>query len=80
MLNIKNQETEAAVRKLADQLGTSLTEAITIAVRCKLQQLEIDRGDYLQRIQKSAAQVQKVSAPSAWLTESDLYDQTGLPQ
>ena len=31
MLNIKNQETEAAVRKLAQRLGASLTEAVAVA-------------------------------------------------
>lgn len=80
MLNIKNRETETAVRELACRLGASLTEAITVAVRHELQRLEDDQTTYLQRVQEAAAQLQAVSPPSDWLGDTDLYDEAGLPQ
>ncbi len=80
MLNIKNRETEAAVRELAGRLGASLTEAVAVAVRHELRRLEDDRAAYLQRIEEAAAQVRSVSAPPAWPTDADLYDEAGLPR
>ena len=80
MLNIKNRETEAAVRELAGRLGASLTEAVAVAVRHELQRLEDDRIRYLQRVREAAAQVRAVSPPPAWPTDADLYDEVGLPR
>ncbi|HPE74301.1 MAG TPA: type II toxin-antitoxin system VapB family antitoxin [Candidatus Competibacter sp.] len=80
MLNIKNRETEAAVRELAGRLGASLTEAVAVAVRHELRRLENDRAAYLRRIEEAAAQVRSVSAPPAWPTDADLYDEAGLPR
>lgn len=79
MLNIKNRETEAAVRELADRLGASLTEAVTVAVRHELQRLAADRAAYLRQLAQAAARV-RAAAPSAWLTTADLYDDAGLPR
>jgi hypothetical protein len=80
MLNIKNRETEAAVRELADRLGASLTEAVAVAVRRELRRLEDDRAAYLRRVREAAAQVRAASPPSAWPTNADLYDEAGLPR
>ncbi len=80
MLNIKNRETEAAVRELAGRLGASLTEAVAVAVRHELRRLEDDRAGYLRRVQQAAEQVRASSTPLEWLTESDLYDDIGLPR
>lgn len=80
MLNIKNQKTEAAVRELAHRLGASLTEAVAVAVQHELQSLESDQTAYLRQVQQAAAQVRAASAPSGWLTDVDLYDETGGPQ
>ena len=66
MLNIKNRETEAAVRELAGRLGAGLTEAVAVAVRHELRRLEDDRVAYLRRIEEAAAAVRAVSAPPAW--------------
>ena len=78
MLNIKNQEAEAAVRELAGRLGSSLTEAV--AVRHELRRLEDDQLAYLQRLREAAAQVRAASPPLAWLADADLYDEAGLPR
>lgn len=80
MLNIKNQETEAAVRKLAQRLGASLTEAVAVAVQHELQRLETEQTAYLRQIQEAATQVRAASAPSLWLSEVDLYDEAGFPR
>jgi len=42
-LNIKNEETVRLVRELADELGISLTAAITDAVRARLAQARAER-------------------------------------
>ena len=80
MLNIKNRETEAAVRELAGRLGASLTAAVAVAVRHELQRLEDDRNAYLRRLREAAAQVRAVSASPVWLTDADLYDDAGRPR
>ena len=80
MLNIKNQETEAAVRKLAQRLGSSLTEAVAVAVHHELQRLETEQTAYLRQMQEAATQVRAASAPSLWLSEVDLYDEAGFPR
>ena len=80
MLNIKNPETEAAVRELAGRLGATLTEAVTVAVQHELQRLADDRATYLRQVQQAAARVRAAAAPSAWLTDADLYDAAGRPR
>ena len=80
MLNIKNRETEAAVRELADRLGAGLTEAVAVAVRHELRRLEDDRATYLRQVQQAAARVRTASAPPAWLTDADLFDAEGQPR
>ena len=80
MLNIKNPETEAAVRELAGRLGASLTEAVTVAVRHELRRLEDDRATYLRQVEQAAARVRAAAAPPAWLTDADLYDAAGRPR
>ncbi|MEI2806923.1 MAG: type II toxin-antitoxin system VapB family antitoxin [Albidovulum sp.] len=80
MLNIKNRETEAAVRELAGRLGASLTDAVAVAVRHELRRLEDDRAAYLRRLGEAAARVRAASPPPAWPTDADLYDEAGLPR
>ena len=50
--NIKNRETEAAVRELAGRLGASLTAAVAVVVHHELQRLEDDRTKDRQSIQQ----------------------------
>ena len=81
MLNIKNQETEAAIRKLAHRLGASLTEVVAVVVQHELQWLVVsNQAACLRQMQQAAAQVRAASAPSLWLSEVDLYDEAGLPR
>lgn len=86
-LNIKNDETYALARELADEAGESLTEAVTIAVRERLERLKLrDSGDVEARL----AAIRAIAADAAarwgpYDPDEDptafLYDeQTGLPR
>jgi hypothetical protein len=63
-------------------MGAGLTDAVAVAVavRHELRRLEDDRVAYLRRIEEAAAAVRSVSAPPAWPTDADLYDEAGLPR
>lgn len=78
--NIKNRETEAAVRELAGRLGASLTAAVAVVVHHELQRLEDDRTCYLQRVREAATQLRAVSPPPVWLPDADPYDEAGRPR
>lgn len=78
MLNIKNRETENAVRKLAKQLNVSLTEAVTVAVRHEIERMNDDLESYLKRLRKATKEVRKELNPDDWLETDALYDEDGL--
>lgn len=80
MLNIQHQETELAIHILAGQLGASLTEAVRQAVEHELQRLAHDQSMYLDQLRQAAIQVRAFSDPQTWLSETDLYDETGQPR
>ncbi len=85
-LNIKNEETERLARQLAASTGESVTSAITVAVR--------ERLDRMQREDESAAaervaRIHEIALDAAgrWAEpyrSADhgdlLYDETGLPR
>lgn len=83
-LSIKNDETEALVRELARRTGSSVTGAITDAVRSRLDHLDaldsrraVERLERMRVIASDAAPRWPDSSPadaSAWL-----YDERGLP-
>ena len=80
MLNIKHRETELAIHTLAGQLGASLTEAVRQAVEHELQRLADDQSTYLEQLRQAAIRVRAISDPQTWLSETDLYDETGQPR
>lgn len=80
MLNIKNRETENAVRKLAKQLNVSLTEAVTVAVRHEIERVNGDLESYLKHLRKATKEVRKELHPDDWLDADALYDEDGLPR
>jgi hypothetical protein len=80
MLNIKNRETENTVRKLAQQLNVSLTEAVTVAVRHEMERIKGDRERYLEHLRKAAREVRTELNPDDWLDAKALYDDDGLPR
>ncbi len=85
-LNIKNDETERLIRELAALQGESLTEAVTEAVRERLERLKRENL----RASRVAAMLEIGRACAAALPpqpdqlESDptafLYDEMGLPK
>lgn len=86
-LNIKNDETYALARELADEAGESLTEAVTTAVRERLARLKLrDSDDVEARLAAGRAIAEDMARrwgpydpdvdPTAFL-----YDEgTGLPK
>ena len=80
-LNIKNEETCRLVRELADLTGETMTEAVTVALRERLErQREI--AELLKRmraISKHAAKMLREGGPPIDHGEL-LYDEHGLPK
>jgi antitoxin VapB len=85
-LNIKNDETYSLARRLADETGESLTEAVTTAVRERLARLELGEGEDVEaRLAAGRAIAQDMSRrwgpydpdidPTAFLYD----EETGLP-
>jgi antitoxin VapB len=85
-LNIKNAETIRLVRKLAQETGESMTQAVSVAVSERLNRLHhlpdreaTERADQIRTIARDAAK--------RWIepyrsSEHDhlLYDELGLPK
>lgn len=84
-LNIKNAETYRLVKELADATGVSMTAAVTDAVRRRLEEIHVERGD-------GGIDVDGAMALTAELRErlgadylardfdAQLYDERGLPR
>ncbi|HZT67156.1 MAG TPA: type II toxin-antitoxin system VapB family antitoxin [Acidimicrobiales bacterium] len=85
-LNIKNAEAERLVRRLASLTGESVTQAVTVAVRERLDQLEHGgSGAFEERVARITA-ISRDAAPR-WVEpyrSADhgqlLYDEQGLPR
>ncbi len=79
-ISITNPETERAIRELAALTGESLTDAVTIAVRERLERLRQDSMTRSERIME----IVKITAPllKGLPDHGDLlYDETtGLPK
>ena len=80
-LRIKNEETCKLARELAELTGETITEAITVAVRERLERRQLieKRVQELHEIgQRCAALLQ--DGPSAVEHGDLLYDERGLPK
>jgi antitoxin VapB len=49
-LNIKNEEATRLIRELADATGESMTEALTVAVRERLERVHAEDGRRTERV------------------------------
>lgn len=84
-MNIKNPETEQLARELARKTGESLTTAITIALKERLDRQRKakepeSRLEWLNRITAETAKIMNDGQSSTELIE-ELYDpETGLPR
>ena len=84
-LSIKNEETEQLVRKLAHRNGETVTAAVTIAVKERLERQEKDekregRMEWLERITTETAQIMNDGRTSKELMDELYDDETGLPK
>ena len=82
-LNIKNQSTYKLVEELAGLTGENMTEAVTEAVRERLDRLRRQKGaelaDHLLQIGKKCAP--RLKEPFRSIEHGDLlYDAKGLPR
>jgi antitoxin VapB len=82
-LNIKNEETDRLVHELARVTGESLTTAVTVAVRERLDRLQQDKkgtlSERLLQIGKDCAA--HLKDPFRTIEHGDLlYDEKGLPK
>ena len=83
-LNIKNDETCRLARELAQLTGESMTGAITVALRERLEREKHERS-VEQRVQKIRAIAERCArnlkpGPSAVEHGDLLYDERGLPK
>ena len=80
-LNIKTEEAHRLAKKLADKTGESITTAVTIALKERLQRIEKD--DRFDEAWATAGRIaERLKAPGPKMMEiEDLYDEeTGLPK
>jgi antitoxin VapB len=82
-LNIKNKETHKLANQLAKLTGENMTEAVTNAVRERLDRVRRERGtglaDRLVKIGKDCAG--RLKEPFRSAAHGDLlYDEKGLPR
>jgi len=81
-MNIKNPETERLVRDLAAATGESLTGAITVAVRERLQHVRPGRAATVERLLTIGRDVASL-LPEPYRSGDHgdlLYDERGLPR
>jgi antitoxin VapB len=94
-LNIKDAEATRLVRELAELTGESQTEVVRKALRQRLDREQAERETQAANtaedarreferiwpeIRKIQAKVRKHMKPSDFLTDDDLYDESGLPR
>lgn len=81
-INIKNDETQRLTRELATLTGESVTTAVTVAVRERLDRVrrgELTPEERADKIVKLGQQIAAALGPNPMRIE-DLYDEeTGLP-
>ena len=83
-LNIKRKDTQQLVQKLAKLTGESMTEAVTRAVRERIERLDRKKG--LTESWKEIAQdtAKRFKEPYRSMTQEQLddllYDEDGLPK
>ena len=83
-INIKNEESLRLIRELAELAGEGQTEAITVAVRERIEKLRKRKGvaERIMEISRETAPLMKgFDMDEAMYGENGLYDrETGLPK
>jgi antitoxin VapB len=79
-LNIKNDEAQRLSRELADLTGESVTTAVTVAIRERLERTRRARDPQHRAAEILTLGQQIAAAISSSTTKvEDLYDEQGLP-
>ena len=80
-LNIKNEETCQLARELAELTGETMTGAITVALRQRLER-EREIAERLKRMRAISKRIAKHLRPGPSSVEHGdwLYDENGLPK
>ena len=80
-LNIKNEETCQLARELAELTGETMTGAITVALRQRLER-EREIAERLKRMRAISKRIAKHLRPGPSAVEHGdwLYDENGLPK
>ncbi|MDN5919665.1 MAG: type II toxin-antitoxin system VapB family antitoxin [Pseudonocardia sp.] len=84
-LNIKSDETHELTRELAEATGETLTEAVTIAVRERLERVRQRQQGPAERVDR-ILEIGRATAPrlderTGFVDHGDLlYDELGLPR
>jgi antitoxin VapB len=85
-LNIKNAETYRLARELAAATGESMTQAVTEALRERLDRIQAERSGSVEaraaRIMELGKVLHDGAPPGYWDQDFDelLYDDLGLPK
>jgi antitoxin VapB len=83
-MNIKNPETHKLAQKLAKLTGESLTEAVTQAIRERLERLSKRKPDakLIEDLGRIAHDIASRMSPETKALDIDelLYDENGLPK
>jgi antitoxin VapB len=79
-MNIKSDEAHALAKKIASHTGESLTSAVVVALKERLERIERERHaqEKIRRIDEILAKLPPVP-PGVTSDHSDLYDDDGLP-
>jgi antitoxin VapB len=80
-LNIKNAETQRLSSELAALTGETLTTAVTIAVRERLERVRSQQDDPARRAERILALGREIAVTLSrpGIEIDDLYDERGLP-
>ena len=81
-LNIKNRETHKLVQSLAKKTGETFTEAVTTAVRERLERLDRQQrvDDRVRDVMAIGRRFSKLLKGKKIDIDSELYDENGLPK
>jgi antitoxin VapB len=79
-LNIKDEALIADAKRLAEQMGTTVTAALRAAVEEKLARREAEREAKFQAIMAIAREASKLVPPGVTSDHAYLYDENGLPK
>ena len=79
-MNIKSEEAHALAKRIASHTGETVTSAVVVALRERLERLERERNvqEKIRRIDAILAKLPPVP-PGVTSDHSDLYDDDGLP-